>query len=342
MKKVLVLGAGGFVGVHLSKAINDHPDYNLVAVDITADKLTENAPNVAMLTYDIQREKEEYVRLISESDIIINLIAIANPSIYVSDPLQTFQLDFLDNLFVVEQCVKLGKRLIQFSTSEVYGKSASVYNPDQEYEFDEESSDLILGPINKHRWIYSCSKQLLERVIHAYGIQQNLNYTIIRPFNYIGPMIDFLPTHEEGLPRVFSMFMDALLYDKPMYMVDGGSQKRSYTDIRDATRAHMIILETEDERTHQQIINVGQRQNEISIQELAARMNFIWEQQYGGTAATLKSISGDEFYGKGYEDSDRRIPNATKMEKLGWQVEYGVDGILQHAMDYYHNKFSES
>ena len=52
----------------------------------------------------------------------------------------------------------------------------------------------MLGPINKPRWIYACSKQLMDRVIHAYGIRRALDYTLFRPFNWIGAGLDSIHT----------------------------------------------------------------------------------------------------------------------------------------------------
>ena len=63
-------------------------------------------------------------------------------------------------------------------------------------EFDPETSELVLGPINKPRWIYSCAKQLMDRVIHAYGMQEGLDYTLFRPFNWIGAGLDSINTRE--------------------------------------------------------------------------------------------------------------------------------------------------
>ena len=340
MKNVLVLGAGGFIGSHLVESLINHDGYHITAVDITSEKIETENPGLNFHFLDLTKDRTSFSELIQQNDVIINLIAIANPGIYVQDPLGTFKLDFMENLFIVEECVRLKKRLIQFSTSEVYGKSSSIFQPDIPDEFVEDSSHFILGPVNKHRWIYSCSKQLLERVIHAYGVQKDLDYTIVRPFNYIGPRIDFLPSHEEGVPRVFSFFMDALMYNKTMYLVNGGDQKRCYTDIRDATQAHIRIIDNPDFRASKQIFNVGHRSNEISIKDLALKMREIWKENYGNSLPEMKTIDGEEFYGQGYDDSDRRIPNSDKVESLGWKPVYTVTECLTHSMEYYMNKYS--
>ena len=338
MKSVLVLGAGGFIGSHLTEALVDAKDFIVAGVDVTSEKLDEVKLESNFYSYDLTKDRNSIDNLIRDHDIVVNLIAIANPGIYVQDPLGTFRLDFLENLFVVESCVKYGKRLIQFSTSEVYGKSLSVFDPSVVDEFKEDESHFILGPVNKSRWIYACSKQLLERVIHGYGQQHDLDYTIVRPFNYIGPKIDFLPSHEEGIPRVFSFFMDSLLYNKTMYLVNGGNQKRCYTDIRDATAAHMLLLR-QPERASKEIFNVGHRGNEVSIAQLAQKMRDIWSEQYGPVLPPLEEICGEEFYGPGYDDSDRRIPNSDKIASLGWKPIYSVDQCLRHSMNYYAERY---
>jgi UDP-4-amino-4-deoxy-L-arabinose formyltransferase/UDP-glucuronic acid dehydrogenase (UDP-4-keto-hexauronic acid decarboxylating) len=86
------------------------------------------------------------------------------------------------------------------STSEVYAMCADK-------EFKEDESNFILGPINKQRWIYSCSSTLMDRVIWAYGEKGLLDFTLFRPFNWIGPRLDSLETAKEGSSRVVKQFI---------------------------------------------------------------------------------------------------------------------------------------
>ena len=171
--------------------------------------------------------------------------------------------------------MQLKKRLIQFSTCEVYGKTvasistAGLKNPSDPIHasFSEDSSDFILGPVGKHRWIYASAKQLLERVLHAYGIERDFNYTIIRPFNFIGPKIDFLPSNSWNTTSLF-IFMDALLNGTPMKLVDGGKSRRCYTYIEDAidvTPSKQVL--NPHGVCDKQIFNIGSPENEISIRD---------------------------------------------------------------------------
>jgi UDP-apiose/xylose synthase len=197
----------------------------------------------------------------------------------------------------------------------------------------------ILGPVEKHRWIYACAKQLLERVIHAYGLERGFNYTIIRPFNFIGPKIDYLLDETDGIPRVFSFFMDALISGKPMKLVDGGHQRRCYTYIDDAIECIYRIVENPDHVCDREIFNIGTPANETSIRQLAELMQEIYVEKFWDGKAHLPAIvevSAEEFYGKGYEDSDRRIPDITKARTLlGWEPHWEIRDLLETTMRYY-------
>ena len=167
---------------------------------------------------------------VKKCDVVVPLVAIANPAQYVTHPLRVFELDFEANIDIVRHCVKYSKRLIFPSTSEIYGMSPDAV-------LDEETARSIYGPINKQRWIYAASKQLLDRVIYAYGVRDNLDYTLFRPFNFIGPNLDNVEEPKEGSSRVFTQFLSNVLYRRPIKLVDGGSQKRSFTYIDDAIEA---------------------------------------------------------------------------------------------------------
>jgi len=351
--KILALGAAGFIGCHLThRLLSDGHD--VTAVDITSDKLAEDLghPQLRFIAQDIRQPGWELDGLVADSDLVIDLIAYANPGLYLRIPLEVFRLNFTENLKIAESCVRQGKRLIQFSTCEVYGRTAaSLKNANlQDREdpihatFSEDESEYILGPVVKHRWIYSSAKQLLERVLHAYGLECGFNYTIIRPFNFIGPKIDFLPTENaDGIPRVFSYFMEALLEGTPMKLVNGGEQRRCYTYIDDAIECTARIVENPGGACDRQIFNIGSPYNEISIRYMAERMREIFAAEFRDPAIPLPEIvavSGEEFYGEGYDDSDRRIPNITKARTLlGWEPRWTVDETLTETMRFFANAY---
>ncbi len=205
--------------------------------------------------------------------------------------------------------------------------------------FSEDTSDFILGPVEKHRWIYACAKQMLERVLHAYGLAGKLNYSIIRPFNNIGPKIDYLPGDTDGVPRVFSYFMEALMTGTPMKLVNGGESRRCYTYIEAAIDCVYRIVLNPGGVCDRQIFNIGSPDNEVSIRELAEMMRDIYAQRFrrpGVPLPEIITVTGEEFYGEGYEDSDRRIPDIAKARALlGWEPHWNVPDMLARTLEYY-------
>lgn len=345
--KILALGAGGFIGSHLTRRLLDE-GHEIVAVDVSDEKISEfvGHKRLTFFNQDIRDRNWNLDGMVQGADLVIDLIAYANPGLYVKMPLEVFNLNFIENLKIAEACVRYDKRLIQFSTCEVYGRTAAsietadVHDPEDPIHatFSEDTSEFILGPVSKHRWIYSCAKQLLERVLHAYGLEQGFNYTIIRPFNFIGPKIDFLASQKDGIPRVFSFFMDALIHGAPMKLVNGGTSRRCYTYIEDAIECTYRIVENPRGVCNRQIFNIGSPENELSILELAETMREIYARKYlndGEPLSELVSVSGKEFYGEGYDDSDRRIPDITKAQTLlGWEPKWGLHDLIEASMDF--------
>ncbi|MFC1853690.1 bifunctional UDP-4-keto-pentose/UDP-xylose synthase [candidate division CSSED10-310 bacterium] len=346
--KILNFGCAGFIGAHLTHRLLAE-GHTVIGIDTHHDKIKELLDDEQFIykEQDIRTLGSALGELVSEADLVIDLIAHANPGLYVRDPLDVYQLNFGENIKIAEACIQYQKRLIQFSSCEVYGKTVVSILPDKLLQpedpayatFSEDTTDFILGPINKHRWIYSCAKQLLERVLHSYGLRGDLNYTIIRPFNFIGPKIDYLPSETEGIPRVFSYFMEALIRGTTMKLVDGGVHQRCYSYIDDAVECiYKIIVDTHDVCNHQ-IFNIGAPQNECSIRELAELMCDIWCTVFSKPPQLLPDIvdvTAEQFYGHGYEDSDRRIPDITKAKTLlSWEPKCGLRDTLIQTMDYY-------
>ncbi len=325
---ILLLGAGGFLGSHIAEALINQAAHDVVGLDIDDDKLDGiGGPNFRFVRGDV-RDATQVEELAAGVDVVVDLVSYANPSIYVTQPLEVFDLNFRSNLAVADFCVAHDIRLIQFSTSEVYGRPL-------EPTYREDASPLVMGPVTKQRWIYAAAKQLLERVLHAYGLEGRLDYTIIRPFNVIGSRLDYLvPAGTVGGPRVFSHFMSALLTGGPMYLVNGGEAHRSFTHIADATAAVLTVLEHPG--ASKQIFNLGNPANDISIRGLAALMRDLYEELTGATSATeLVEISGDDFYGEGYEDTNRVPPDVSKLRALGWEPRHDLRTTVADAMRYY-------
>jgi UDP-apiose/xylose synthase len=352
-KRVFILGCGGFIGSHLLDSLLMDESIVIDGWDPDASRVGHHLTNPRLrfhqcLFGDIARSNgiEE---AIDSADVVVNLAALCNPAEYNKNPLVTIYRNFTDILPLIELCAKYKKWLIHFSTSEVYGRTISSYIRDddysdpQYYEFSEDMTPLIMGPISNQRWTYASAKQLLERVIYAYHKEEGLDFTVIRPFNFFGPRMDYIARRERnGVPRVLACFMSALLDGEPLRLVDGGEARRSILSVHDAVTAFELMVNKPD-KAKNQIFNVGSRENEVTIRELAHLMRAIYAEVSGDPGYAdhpMVDVSSLEFYGEGYEDCDRRVPNLDKVTKLlGWAPEWSVESTLKETITYYYGLY---
>ena len=340
--KVLILGVNGFIGHHLSTRILKDTDWSVFGMDMNADRIEALLSNPRMKFFegDITINKEWIEYHIRKCDVVLPLVAIATPATYVSDPLRVFELDFEANLPIIRQCVRYRKRVLFPSTSEVYGMC-------RDGEFDPASSELVYGPIDKQRWIYACSKQLMDRVIYAYGSEDKLDYTLFRPFNWIGPGLDNLHAAKEGSSRVITQFLGHIVRGEPIKLVDGGSQKRCFTGISDGVDALMKIIENRNGCATRKIFNVGNPLNNFSVRELAEQMLKLAAEypEYKVNAAKVKLVetTAGEYYGKGYQDVSNRVPKIDNTRaELNWEPRVTMREALMQIFAAYRGQLPQA
>ncbi|MGZ5651903.1 MAG: bifunctional UDP-4-keto-pentose/UDP-xylose synthase [Usitatibacter sp.] len=342
MKKLCILGVNGFIGHHLSQRILADTDWDVFGMDMGSERVRDllGNPRFHFVEGDLTINQEWIEYHVRKCDVILPLVAIATPATYVQQPLKVFELDFEANLPIVRSCVKYGKRVLFPSTSEVYGMSGDA-------EFDPYSSNLVLGPIDKQRWIYSCSKQLMDRVIFAYGSVGQLDFTLFRPFNWIGAGLDSIHTPKEGSSRVITQFLGHIVRGETIKLVDGGQQKRAFTYIDDGIDALMRIIENKAGVATGQIYNVGNPRNNYSVRDLAQMMLELAKTypEYRDNAAKVKlvEVSSGEYYGKGYQDVQNRVPAiGNTMKDLGWAPKVDMATALRHIFNAYRGQLQDA
>ncbi len=355
--RLVLLGCGGYIGSHLLDTLLVDPSVRVDGWDPRPDKIRHwlDAPNFKLRRAMLNEPSglDDLHECVEAADAVINLAAICNPAEYNTDPITVIRSNFLDSYKVVEICAEAGKWLIHFSTSEVYGRTLASYVSPGDYdcdaalyELDEDETPFLMGPLSSQRWTYACAKQLLERYIYAHHAQLGMPYTIVRPLNFFGPRMDFIPGQDgEGTPRVLACFMKALLHGEPMRLVDGGSARRTIVSIRDAIRAIVLMLEKPQSAANQ-AFNVGNRDNEVTMAELADLMRKIYARITGDDSFLkhpIESVSARDFYGPGYEDCDRRMPRLDKArDLLGWTPSVSLEETLLETMTYYHDHYAVS
>ena len=334
-KHVLILGVNGFIGNHLSNRLLESGQYEVHGMDLAASSIGHliNHPDFHYTEGDISIMREWIEYHVRKCDIVLPLVAIATPIEYVRNPLRVFELDFEENLRIVRYCAKYKKRLIFPSTSEVYGMC-------QDPEFDEQKSNFVLGPIHKQRWIYSCSKQMMDRVIWAYGARDGLPFTLFRPFNWIGPKLDSLESARIGSSRVITQFILNLVEGTPIRLVDGGSQKRCFTDVKDGIECLFRIIENKNDVCNGRIFNIGNPDHEYSMKDLADILRSKFDQHplraHFPPDGGVQCVEAQVFYGSGYQDLQHRRPSIRLARKiLGWDPKIPFEQSVSETLDYF-------
>ncbi|MGH8301982.1 MAG: NAD-dependent epimerase/dehydratase family protein, partial [Steroidobacteraceae bacterium] len=140
--------------------------------------------------------------------------------------------------------------------------------------------------------------------------------------------------------RVFTQFLSNVLYRRPVKLVDGGRQKRSFTYIDDAIECLLTILENAESRASRRIFNIGNPDNCVSIRDLAERTIRIAQEfpmlRESARATQIVEVSAGEYYGKYYQDIQVRVPAIHAAQRdLGWGPTTDLDTAIRRTIEYY-------
>jgi len=218
---------------------------------------------------------------------------------------------------VLSLAAKKRKRVLLTSTSEVYGKRNAI-------PFNEDD-DLVLGPTNKGRWSYACSKAIDEFLAIAYWKEKRVPTVIVRLFNTVGPR----QTGRYGM--VIPTFVQQALTGQDITIYGDGTQTRCFTHVSDVVRA--LIKVAEHPNAVGEVYNIGSDQ-ETTMLELAEKVRKMTESD-----SRLVFVPYDKAYEEGFEDMMRRVPDIGKIRKL---IEYrptiDLTGILSSIIEYHRVK----
>jgi nucleoside-diphosphate-sugar epimerase len=335
---ILLLGGDGFIGSHLLKKHLQLGDKCFV-LDINNLRTKKQDSSYKYIKFDFAKQKNQFNKLLIKlkPDLIYNCVAVATPHFYVKYPIETFNLDFKINYEnICKPIINYNIPLIHFSTSEVYGKKwDSIYK--------EDTSNLILGPTNKSRWIYATSKILLEQLLIASSLKE---LVIIRPQNFCGADMDWLPDINNNLnrnwkPRLPACFLNSLLTKQALTIVKPGTQKRCYTYIDDAIEGIISIYNNWDKCKNKEIFNIGNPHNEMDIEHIAKKYIYWWEKITNTKSQGFIFKSAKEYYGNGYEDCERRLFSNKKIYKYTkWTPKIDIDKTIYKTIHMAIQKFN--
>jgi UDP-glucose 4-epimerase len=316
--RVLITGGAGFVGSHLADGLLDRGD-EVFAIDNLS---TGSINNIAHLkvhprfhyTIDSVTNEPVLAELIDQCDVVVHLAAAVGVKLIVEAPVHTIETNVHGTEVVLKHANKKKKLVVVASTSEVYGKSAVV-------PFREDA-DLVLGPSEKHRWAYACSKLIDEFLALAYWKERKLPVIILRLFNTVGPR----QTGQYGM--VIPNFVRQALAGQPITVFGDGTQSRSFTYVGDVVRAMLGLID--EPRAVGQVFNIGNGR-EITIRDLATRIKTLTN-----SSSPIVCVPYDQAYEAGFEDMPRRVPDIAKVRSLvGYEPIVELDEILGRVIEYF-------
>ena len=328
---VAIVGCGGFIGCHLLDAILTRTQWRVFGVDLDFYRIQHRLSDERCEFMVADLADKSVVERIAKYPGVVNLAAICTPSRYMAEAPEVIRSNYDHPAALADACAKSGSWLIHFSTSEIYGRTSADSGL-----LVEDESELTFGPVTASRWSYATAKLLTERYIAGL---QNLKWTVVRPFNFVGPYMDFMPGVDgSGIPRVLANFSTALVRGEPLKLVNGGIAKRSFTSVFDAVDFMFALFES-DKTPFSQAFNIGNPDNEITIAELAWKMRKIYAEIKGISLESVpepEEVSGVEYYGEGYEDSMRRLPSVEKAERLlGFKAKTPIDVVLRESLTWF-------
>jgi UDP-glucuronate decarboxylase len=309
--RVLVTGGAGFIGSHLCDALVAL-GCKVTSVD---NYLTGRSVNLASLSANrcfTSLNHDIIAPLHLETDGIFNLACPASPLWYQRDPIQTTRVNILGSLNVLELAKQQGARILQASTSEVYGDP--VVHPQSEDYWGH------VNPIGV-RACYNEGKRAAESLFFDYWRAHLVAIKIARIFNTFGPRM--LP--DDG--RVVSTFIVQALRDEPITLFGDGRQTRSFGYVTDVVEALIRFLATSDEVTGP--INIG-NPAEVTMLDLAERV-----------LALTRSRSKIVFRPLPSDDPRQRQPDIKLARKtLSWEPAVGLDQGLRETIAYFRGVLS--
>jgi UDP-glucose 4-epimerase len=310
--RILVTGGAGFIGSHLAeRLLQDGHDVTILD-DLSTGRL-ENLeafsghPRMQFIEGDVA-DLEVVRPLVGDADLVYHLAAAVGVRYVVENPLRSLLNNVRGTEAILEACDQFQRKVILFSSSEVYGKGATV-------PFSEDD-DRVLGPTHKLRWSYACGKAVDECLAIAYHQQRQLPVVIVRCFNTCGPRQS--PAYGMVIPNM----IERALRGEPILVYGDGLQTRCFSAVSDVVRGTVALAATP--AAEGSIFNLG-TDEEVSVLDLAQRVKRLCNSD-----SVIQHVSYSEIYGSSFEDMRRRAPDLTRIRRaVGYRPEVKLDQLLE-------------
>lgn len=313
----LVTGGAGFIGSHLCERLLELGHRVLVLDDLSTGRRENVAHLLGDPSFKLVRcsidQQEILDRLTSEADTVVHLAAAVGVKLIVEQPARTIHTNVFSTELVLQAALRYGCRVMLASSSEVYGKGTKV-------PFHEDD-DVVLGASSRSRWAYSASKMIDEFLGLAYYRQYDLQVSVARFFNTVGPR----QTGRYGM--VVPRFVGQALGGEPITVYGDGSQSRCFLHVEDLVEAVVGLLQ--NPASAGRVFNVGGTE-EVTILELARRVKAMC-----GSDSPIVFVPYHEAYAPGFEDMQRRVPDLSRISAhIGWRPRRSLEEILASVIEH--------
>jgi UDP-glucose 4-epimerase len=313
-KRVLVTGGAGFIGTTLARELVNRNE--IVAVDnLHRDALSQTEladhPNFTLQQGDVL-DADLIRELAQGATHIVHCAGIAGVDTVLQSPVRTMRVNVIGTYNVLEAGLATAdtlERLVDFSTSEVFGSQAFRV---------AETSATVTGSVGEARWTYAVSKLAGEHMSHAYHAELGLPTTSVRPFNVFGP-----GQIGGGAIRAF---IEAALAGEDLTIHGDGSQIRAWCYVEDMVSGTLLALEHPN--AVGESFNIGNARSAVTIYDLAQRIK------------RLTGCPGEiVFRPLHYTDVELRIPNVDKArDLLGFEARVELDEGLERTVAWYRSR----
>jgi len=313
--RVLVTGGAGFIGSHLSRALLDRGDEVWALDDLSTGRLENLSTFAAHPGFHFVEgtvlDPPTVQELVSRCERVFHLAAAVGVKFVLEYPLRSLRTNIRGTEEVLEACAQHQRRVVLFSSSEVYGKGITL-------PFSEDD-DRVMGPTHKLRWSYACGKAVDECLARAYWEQQQLPVTVVRCFNTCGPR------QSGAYGMVIPNMVLRALRNEPILVYGDGQQSRCFSAVSDVV--HGTLLLADSDAAKGEVFNIG-NDEEITIAGLAERVRTMC-----ASSSPIEFVPYEQIYGRSFEDMRRRVPDLRKILRyVGYRPLRSLDHLLESVI----------
>ncbi len=313
---VAITGGAGFIGSTLAARLSDDPTIQVILLDnLHHDAVTDTPllrrPNVRLVRADV-RDKVAVTEGLRGAQYILHMASIAGVDTVMKMPVLTMQVSLQGTMNVLEvahemqQAGQAVERVIDFSTSEVFGR----------YAFNVGEADAtLLGAVGEARWTYAVAKLATEHLACNYWKQYGLPTVAIRPFNIYGP-------HQMGTGAIHH-FVRRALRGEPLILHNDGSQIRSWCYIDDMIDGLLLVMVRKEALG--QSFNIGNPRSTVTIHQLARDII-----RLSGSSSAMEHLEWN------FPDVELRVPDIRKARTLlGYEPLVDLEEGLARTIAWY-------